>query len=215
MTSWSTSGVYSSLFESEDDLVELNALRHVYPIIGFDILISAYIQAINTDQPLNINQFIENYCQTTFGLDKNQTHQFQTALFTAPYTISDGKVNAPKQMTIAELLDSARDAAKIFHQLQPKKNTRMFSHFQLMADIRVYYLRFMEIEKEVNSDGFVKGEIPVYLNRLKSLMNMEADLDKRFRTLNQNVLYSAAMDEENTLRTQKIHNLYNRLAEFK
>ncbi len=91
----------------------------------------------------------------------------------------------------------------------------MFSHFQLMADIRVYYVNFMEIEKEVNSDDFSRSKIPIYLTRLKALMNMEPDLDKRFRSLNQDVLYTAAIDEENNLRNQKIHNLYNRLSGIK
>jgi hypothetical protein len=215
MTSWSTSGVYSSTYESEDDLVELYALRHVYPITGFDILISAYIDAINTDQPLNTNQFIKDYCHSTFGFDETQTQQFQKALFTAPYTITNGKVNARTPMTVSELLDSVQQAAKIFHSLHPVKNISMFSHFQLMADIRVYYVSFMEIEKEVNNDGFSRSKIPEYLSRLKTLMNMETELDKRFRILNQDVLYPAAMDEERDLRTQKIHNLYTRLSGIK
>jgi len=215
MTSWSTSGVYSPTYESEDDLVELYALRHVYPITGFDILISAYINAIDSDHPLNTDQFIKDYCRSTFGFDNNQSEQFQKALFTAPYTITDGKVNAPGHITVNDLLDSVRQAAEIFHSLQPKRNNQMFSHFQLMADIRVYYVNFMEIEKEVNSDDFSRNKIPIYLTRLKALMNLEPGLDKRFRTLNQDVLYNAAIDEENNLRNQKIHNLYNRLAGIK
>ena len=215
MTSWSTSGVYSSTYESEDDLVELYALRHVYPITGFDILISAYIKAIDSDHPLNTDQFIEDYCRLTFGFDKPQSEQFQKALFTAPYTVTDGKVNAPGHITVNELLDSVRQASEIFHLLKPKKNNNMFSHFQLMADIRVYYVNYMEIEKEVNSDDFSRSKIPIYLTRLKALMNLEPELDKRFRTLNQDVLYTAAMDEENNLRNQKIHNLYNRLSGIK
>ena len=115
MTSWSTSGVYSPTYESEDDLVELYALRHVYPITGFDILISAYIKAINTDHPLNTDQFIKDYCRSTFGFDKSQSEQFQKALFTAPYTITDGKVNAPGHITVNDLLDSVRQASEIFH----------------------------------------------------------------------------------------------------
>jgi len=79
----------------------------------------------------------------------------------------------------------------------------------------VYYVNFMEIEKEVNSDDFSRNKIPIYLTRLNALMNMEPDLNKRFGTLNQDVLYTAAIDEENNLRTQKIHNLYNRLSGIK
>ena len=95
MTSWSTSGVYSPSYESEDDLVELYALRHVYPITGFNILISAYIKAMNSDHPLDINQFIKDYCRSEFGFDESHSEQFQKALFTAPYTITNGKVNSP------------------------------------------------------------------------------------------------------------------------
>ena len=73
----------------------------------------------------------------------------------------------------------------------------------------------MEIEKEVNSDDFSRDKIPGYLTRLKTLMNEEPDLDERFRILNQDVLYPAAIDEENNLRNQKIHNLYNRLSGIK
>jgi hypothetical protein len=215
MTSWSTSGVYSPAYESEDDLVDLYALRHVYPLTGFDILISAHIKALYSDQPLNTDQFIKDYCRSTFGFDEIQTGQFKRALFTAPYTITDGKVNAPGNMGLGELLDSARWASNTFHALQPKKNIRMFSHHQLMADIRVYYLSFMEIEKEVNGDDFIRDKIPGYLTRLKALMDQESELDKRFRVLNQDVLYTAAIDEENNLRNQKIHNLYNRLSGIK
>ena len=215
MTSWSTSGVYSPAYESEDDLVELYALRHVYPITGFDILISAYIKALYADRPLDIDQFIKDYCRSEFGFDKTQSEQFQKALFTAPYTITNGKVNSPGHITINDLLDSARQASKIFNGLRPIKNINIFSHFQLMADIRLYYVNYMEIEKEVNSDDFSRNKIPIYLTRLKELMNTESELDKKFRILNQDVLYTAAMDEENNLRNQKVHNLYNRLSGIK
>jgi hexosaminidase len=215
MTSWSTSGVYSPTYESEDDLVELYALRHVYPITGFDILISAYTKALYDDRPLDIDQFIRDYCHSTFGFDNSQSEQFRKALFTAPYTITNGKVNSPGHITINDLLDSVSQASEIFHMLRPEKNINMLNHFQLMADIRVFYISFMEIEKEVNSDNFSRDKIPIYLTRLKALMNREPELDKRFRILNQDELYTSAIDEENNLRNQKIYNLYNRLSGIK
>jgi hypothetical protein len=187
----------------------------MYPITGFDILISAYIKAINADHPLDVDQFIKDYCRTSFGFDERQSEQFKKALFTAPYTITNGKVNEPGHMTVQALLDSVTQASKIFHGLRPEKNITMFSHYQLMADIRVHYVSFMEIEKEVNSDNFSRSQIPVYLTRLKALMNAASELDKRFMILNQEVLYTAAIDEENHLRNQKIVNLYNRLSGIK
>ncbi|HEY2649750.1 MAG TPA: family 20 glycosylhydrolase, partial [Puia sp.] len=215
MTSWSTSGVYSPTYESEDDLVELYALRHVYPITGFDILISAYISALYIDHPLDVDKFINHYGISKFGFDSSQAEQLKNALFTAPYTITDGKVNGPGHINIHDLLDSVRDASRIFHNLQPKKNKELFDNFRLMADIRLFYVSFMEIEKEVNSDNFSRSKIPDYISRLKALMVEESELDKRFRVLNEDVLYPAAIDEENNLRNQKIHNLYNRLSGIK
>jgi len=48
MTSWSTSGVYSYLYESENSLIDLYAVRHVYPITGFNILLAAYVKSIHS-----------------------------------------------------------------------------------------------------------------------------------------------------------------------
>ena len=215
MTSWSTSGVYSSTYESEDDLVDLFALRHVYPITGFDMLIAAYCTAIRLDHALDIHRFIGEYCRAQFGFDENDARQFQQAIFAAPYTLSNGKVHNADHMTIGDLLDSARLASDILHRLHPKKGIRMFSHYQLMNDIRVYYLSYMQIEKEINDEAFSRERIPACLARLKALIDTEVVLNKRFITLNQDLLYSAAMDEENMLRNQKIHILYNRLARIK
>ncbi len=170
---------------------------------------------MNSDHPLDVNLYIKDYCRSEFGFDESHSEQFQKALFTAPYTTTNGKVNAPGHITVNDLLDSAVQASKIFHGLRPEKNITMFEHFQLMADIRVYYLSFMEIEKEVNSVDFSRSKIPSCLTRLKALMNMEPELDKRFRVLNQDLLYPSAIDEENNLRNQKINNLYNRLSGIK
>ncbi len=81
-----------------------------------------------------------------------------------------------------------------------------------MNDIRIYYLRFLNIERDVNSGSVTQDEIPDLLARLKKLMECEPDLDKRFIEMNQQTLYPAALAEENLLRNQKTHNLYDRLA---
>ncbi|HEY2347678.1 MAG TPA: hypothetical protein VGH64_01620, partial [Puia sp.] len=78
-----------------------------------------------------------------------------------------------------------------------------------------YYLTYIEIEKEVNSVDFTRSKIPDYLTILKGLIYGAPELDQRFRILNQDLLYPAAIDEENNLRNQKIHNLYNRLSGIK
>jgi hexosaminidase len=215
MTSWSTSGVYSPSYESEDDLVDLAALRHVYPVTGFDILVTAYFKALEIEKPVDVNEFIANYCRTRFGFDGNKAKLFQKALFMAPYTVYKGIVKSPKPMTIKNLLDSAQLASKTFHSLNPLNNGALFEPFRLMADTRVYYLNYMEIEYEVNSDNFNSKDVAGYLSRLKNLMAEEPAINKRFTALNQDMLYPAAINEENVLRNQKTHILYNRLARVK
>lgn len=215
MTSWSTSGLYAASYQSEEELFDLDALRHVYPITGFDILISAYVKALGLNRHLDIGRFITEYCNTRFGFNNVESQQFRNALFTAPYTVSDGKVEAHSNMTIETLLDSAQFAAKTFRDLHPKTHLEIFNHFGLMADIRVHYLMYQKIEKEVNDEKITTNNIESYLARLKVLMNEEPDLNKRFIALNRDVLNPAAMNDENRLRNQKVHLLYERLAKVK
>ena len=210
MTSWSTSGVYTPVYESEDDLVDLTALRHVYPISGFDLLLSAYTTSLDSAR-LDVDRFIADYCHSRFGFSVAESRDFKTALFTAPYTVSDGKVDGRADMTLQNLLDSAETAGKIFNRLTPKSNEDLFEQYRLMNDIRIYYLRFLKIEKEVNADSVKEPNLPAYVGRLKELMKQEPQLNRRFTKMNQSLLYPAAIEEENDLRNQKIHILYDRL----
>jgi hexosaminidase len=215
MTSWSTSGVYSSLFESEDELIDLYAIRHVYPLDGFNILVSYYLSTLNSGQKLTNDQFITNYCSAHYGLNSGQAMQFKNALFAAPYNVVHGKVVSPKEITVNQLLDSATNALNTLKSLQPVKGAPEFKHYILMAGIRVYYLTYMKIEAEINSPGFSADQAPVYLTKLDKLLVDEQKLNAEFTALNQDFLYKSALDDENLLRSQKIHVMYNRLAKIK
>lgn len=215
MTSWSTSGVYSSLFESEDELIDLYAIRHVYPLNGFNILVNYYLSTLNGDRKLTNDQFITNYCTSRYGLNPRQAMQFKNALFATPYNVVHGKVISPKEITVNQLLDSATNALNVLKSLKPIREEQEFRHYVLMAGIRVYYLTCMTIETEVNSPGFSAGQVSVYLTKLDKLLADEQKLSAEFIALNKDFLYKSALDEENLLRSQKIHVLYNRLAKIK
>lgn len=215
MTSWSTSGVYSSLFESEDELIDLYAIRHVYPLNGFNILVNYYLSTLNGDRKLTNDQFITNYCTSRYGFNPRQAMQFKNALFATPYNVVHGKVISPKEITVNQLLDSATNALNVLKSLKPIREEQEFRHYVLMAGIRVYYLTCMTIETEVNSPGFSAGQVPVYLTKLDKLLADEQKLSAEFIALNKDFLYKSALDEENLLRSQKIHVLYNRLAKIK
>jgi hexosaminidase len=217
MTSWSTSGVYSSLFESEDELIDLYAIRHVYPLSGFNILVDYYLKALNTDVKLSNDQFIESYCSSHYGLDARKSKLFTKTLFCAPFNVVHGRVMSPNKITVGQLLDSATWALQVLKTLQPikEKGVQEFKHYLLMADIRVYYLTYMKIEAEVNATDFSGDKIPAYILQLQKLLSNEQRLNDEFTALNKDFLYPSAIDEENFLRNQKIHVLYDRLSKQK
>jgi hexosaminidase len=215
MTSWSTSGQYSSVYESEADVAELYAIRHVYPLSGFNILVAAYFEALKSKQPLNINGFVANYTQHQFGFTKTDAATFWAALKAAPYEIKQGTVEAPAPITVRQLLDSATAARQKLYALKPLKNQQEFEHFKLMADIRVYYLTYQEIEKEANQSGFNDELREVAINRLKELLSYSKNLDDRFKQLNQDFLYPSAIGAENELRNIKVIGLCDRLSRNK
>lgn len=210
MTSWSTSGVYDPLFNADDEVVELYAVRHVYPLSGFNLLITAYTQALQ-QRGFDPARFIASYCHSRYALDDKAAQRFQKALFNAPYKVINGKVHAPANLSLEALLDSAQESAAILHSLKPGNNLQEFEHYRLMADIRVYYLTYLTIEDHVNTAGSIH-DFQSYAARLRTLMDKEPALDAAFRRLNGAILYPAAIDEENAIRNYRTHKLYERLA---
>jgi hexosaminidase len=126
-----------------------------------------------------------------------------------------GKVSSPSVITIGQLLDSAKNSLKTLQSLQPVKGLQEFKHYILMADIRVYYLTYMKIEAEVNAPGITDKKLPAYVLQLKNLLTNEQRLSDEFTALNQDFLFKSSIDEENLLRSQKVHVLYDRLAKVK
>lgn len=215
MTSWSTSGVESSIFESEADMTDLYAIRHVYPLSGFNILVDAYFEALKSRQPLNIDEFIPRYCKDHFGFDRQQSALFRRALGTTPYEIQQGKVISPTPMSVQQLLDSNRMAVNGLYSLKPLKNQPEYEHFKLMADIRDYYLRYQAIEKQVNEASFTLAQNDAVLDSLSRLLANGRTLDDRFRELNKDFLNPSQIEEENEIRNAKVIILYDRLSRKK
>ncbi|HTI90202.1 MAG TPA: beta-N-acetylhexosaminidase [Puia sp.] len=215
MTSWSTSGQLSRVFESEADITDLYAIRHVYPLSGFNILTDAYLETLNATQPLNIDEFIRKYCKDHFGFDNEQSGSFWTALRIAPYEIKQGRVMSPSPMTVQQLLDSNRIAIKLLYSLKPQKNQQEYEHFKLMLDIRNYYLRYQALEREANEENFTSDKTPGILRQLKDLLAESSSLDDRFAKAQKGYLYPGQIDEENQLRNAKVIILYDRLSRKK
>jgi len=215
MTSWSTSGQYSPVFESENEMTEEYAIRHVYPLSGFNMLIAAYAESIKSTKPLDITGFIARYCQEQYGFNAEESAKFWKALKTTPYEIAHGHVEAPAPLTIKQLLDSTQNAAETLFNLHPENNKSEFEHYRLMAGIRLHYLQFHDILQRVNAPAFNEAQVPGILQELKNLMINEEILNLHFNDLNENYLYPAELKEENDLRNIRVKLLYDRLSRNK
>ncbi|TQM49764.1 glycosyl hydrolase family 20 [Arcticibacter tournemirensis] len=209
MTSWSTSGIYSPVFESASEITQLYPVRHVYPITGFNILIDAYFAALKSSVPLEINTFIKTYGREKYGLSTEQSKAFLHAITSTAYDINQGKIS-PTGISISEVVDSAEFVAETLHRLKPARNKQEFDHYVLMADIRLRYLRYKKLEMQVNSKNFTEAEIPLVLPQLRSLR--KSGLGKQFIRLNKKTFYKQELQEESELMNAGIDNLYSRLA---
>lgn len=204
MTSWSTSGIYSPVFETHSDIISLPAIRRVYPISGFNMLIAAYLEALKSKQPLAIEKFIYKYAQETYGFNNKQAYLFWDALKTAPYEVVQGEVSKP-ELSIKSLRDSAITAAKQLKALNPIKGKEEFKHYRLMADIRVYYLTCLMVESEMNKATYTTADAKKLLSLLDTLEPEK--LDKRFKRLNKNLLNLSEISVENELRNARFNYL--------
>jgi hypothetical protein len=212
MTSWSTSGIYSPLFESASDIIDLHAVRRVYPVTGFNMLIAGYLRSINSDAPLAVDAFVVNYCKDHYGLNKEQSARFWDALTKTPFEINRGKPEKTS-LSINQLLDSAKLATRVLNELKPLEHQSEFEHYRLMAAIREQYLTYKSIEAEANAPERTAEEMPALISRLKAIKT--ADLDKRFEELNRDMLYPSEIELENQLRNVKIQLLIDRLSRNK
>lgn len=212
MTSWSTSGIYSYLNESNSDIIDLYAIRRAYPLTGFNILLEAYLKSMNSTEPLNIPAFINQYGKEQYGFDDNQSQKLWGALKAIPYQVSNGKVKNIN-LTIRQMLDSASYVADVIKTLQPKRNKEEFEHFKIMADTRLQYLAFQNIENEVNSPDFSADKRSAILPALKQIIAATEQINKQYLQLNKQYYYASELAQDNQLRTVKMKLLLDRLSE--
>lgn len=212
MTSWSTSGLYSPVLESTNDITDLYAIRRVYPISAFNMLIAAFMQSSTSATPLDVNQFVTNYSKTQYGFTEKEASVFWKAITAVPYEITQGQAIGT-DLTITQLLDSTKQAYNSLNVLKPAKNKQEFEHYRLMAAIRIQYLSYQSIESRANAPGIDAMGLARLLNELESLDT--AQLDKQFSASNSTVLYPAEIAQENELRNAKIRILIARLQRHK
>ncbi|WP_335964826.1 beta-N-acetylhexosaminidase [Galbibacter sp. PAP.153] len=211
MTSWSTSGIYSPVFEDHHTITDLVPVRRVYPLSGFRILLAAYSQSMQQTAPLNAKRFIVSYAEKRFGFNKRESREFYRALLGSPYQVINGEVENHSELTVPMLYDSVKGYQMVFNKLRPERNQKEFEHIRLMKDIRENYMHFKKVEGRVNSDSFTKAMFPQVISELAEIIKKYDSLGQRYTNLNSGYLYPEAIDEENYTRTVPVKILYERL----
>lgn len=203
LTSWSTSGVYGYLWDKWGDLQEMHTIRRVYPLAGFRVLLAAFAEAVR--KPLDPEAFLTRYARERFGLDEEAAGKLWAA-FTAEQAVVEPGTE------IAPVLKLAREARDTLRGLRPERNADEFAHYRLMFDLRVHYLRFKQLEAEIQSPQFTAERIPAMRDALDRLIEESRHLELRFSSLNQENLYPEGVLEESEYRTGKLRHLHARLS---
>lgn len=212
LTSWSTSGRYSPIYEHRWKIVDLVPIRRVYPLTGYRISIAAFIEAMNSTGTLDQKSFIADYCKERFGFNEQQAQLFWTAMTTTPFLVDNGNVLYKDPWSISMLLDSTSNALKTLRDLTPAKNKDEFEHFRLMMEIRGNYLAYKYIEAKVNAASFGPGNLSQVLAQLKEIIGRGTQISNKFIRLNIDAYYRSELEDENNNRNLPAILLYRRLS---
>lgn len=213
MTSWSTSGVYGFTWDTNDEVIDMHAIRNVYPLSGFRILIAAYVQSLTQPEPLNPQSFVVQYAQDRFGLTKAEGEKLWKILIASPKLVNlRGSASMFELDTIRQ---SVSQAEKLMASIMPKDHVPEFEHLRLMIDLRSFYLDFRVVESVYESDQFNREMANEILPELKRLLAESKSLDERFAELNEGFLYPDEIKEQNQIRNKKLKNIYEAVANFR
>ena len=179
-TSWSTSGTYGYVWDYKS-VTDIVPVREVYPSQAFDILWQAFFEAVERTEPLR-DDFITDYLAAHFGLAPRDAASL-AGYFMQPQRSVSGK-DFSRQAIDAELA-GALSLRELVRSVSPRKNKSDYAHLCLMADIRIHYLRFKEVERAWETGEIGREELPV---KLKPLIRESDRLRRRFVRLNKKAL---------------------------
>lgn len=221
MTSWSTSGQYSFIFDELWEVQKTYPIRNVYPLSGFRILVAAYAESLKRPEPLNSDSFILNYGTNRFGLNINESNLLLELLKTPQELIKNGKEESTDKALFAghenatiRILEKEWDVYEVknafvslqskMKSIQPKFNKTEFEHLRLMLDLRVYYLEKKCLEAEFQSQSFDGKNAIILLKQTDKLIAKSKIITKRFVTLNKGYLPNVELLEITKLMDEKL-----------
>lgn len=188
-TSWSTSGTYGYIYDDRNEVIDLQPVREVYPQSGFDMLMTAYSNALS-DSPLAPDEFLEHYCRTRLGLKSTE----DIAAVKDYFNMTQNPVYS-FQGNPARVDEELQKCVEIRERLRkvrfPGKAAETARHLELMLDIRINYLKFKQVDLFLESEDLSREEASKALAKLEKIEKECGKLRKDFVRLNGNYLKDA------------------------
>ncbi len=212
-TSWSTSGEYGYHYDGAFSMPNnMQPIRSVYPQIGMNMLVEAFCEAVQSDEPLDGKKFAFDYACRRFGLKKADAETVVAYYFMPQQVISaSGKDKLGKP--IADVLSEAIAMRDQLAAITPKKNAEEFEHLKLMLDLRINYLQFRQIEIEYELPSYDISKASQLLERLEPVVKESYELDKRFIAACDGYLKDGQAEKINAERSERMRWLYNVLVQ--
>lgn len=183
-TSWSTSGRYGYIYDNNWEVIELQPIRQVYPLSGFDILQRAYADALKKEY-WNAHTFILNYGKEHFGFDMDGQRTLLNYMLMPQDNVTIAQMT---ETAIDQVLSQCQIMKKELALSRPKFHIEDFRHLQLMLDIRINYLKFKQVEKLIESEKFDSSTRQLCIDKLKPVKEEGEKLRVRFNKLNKSYL---------------------------
>ncbi|MCY9802494.1 family 20 glycosylhydrolase [Vibrio scophthalmi] len=227
LTSWSTSGEYGyNWFSGEVETVEIYPIRqvypHSYPNDAFRMSTSAFITAIEQEEPIKVKGFTRQYAKERFGLTAPEATKLWNILSSEvmnnKVVVGSVKLSGVKGLTeeqrqLAQVtLDKVRESQAQLKQIVPTINEEEFSHYILQLDLREFWLNFRVIQGWVQSEEFTRKDRNNAVEMLEALLEKGEELNERFEDSFSGALYDSEIEVLNEYRNHKIEMLLERLS---
>lgn len=199
-TSWSTSGEYGYLRDSEDVVAKLYPIRRVYPISGFRILMAAFAEAVGCDAPIAPAAFVEAYGRERFSLGAADAKRWAKLIFQI------GGDDA-SQLTLAD----ADNLCLELEGIAPEANNAELAHIQLMLGMAIHGLRVSRLHEEWQGGPLEASDLARLVAVSRSLRSEAQSIDEVFRTLNRALLREKELDDEMAYRQAFLNDMGARI----
>lgn len=214
MTSWSTSGTYSYIWDYPSfRVIHLEEVRNVYPLAGFNILIESYLYSLKNNS-FSYEDFIRNYAKNHFGFNINESEAFLSMFQIPPYIIVGNKIQGNPRMTISEVYKEFEEIRASIAKLRPKRNKNEFAHLKLMLDIRANHIALKNQEALFNTKNLTSQQVEKIFNVVEVIKKEEDRIDKEFIKLNKESYYIPELIHLNKIRSKEASDLFYKLKQI-